>query len=196
MVGTWLSAWWALRQTWDTGFGQIKVSIAQSWSSDWYLDLTKSGILRLFKPHQALSQAPTGLSLIAYFPLLLKIHSKYSPVYKITHCTIRTVTKDVTTSGLSTKPQRRWPRWLRWVWTRLPKPEYSAQASLARVGLTLWTCWSFNSFGKPSQRFLRVLGISPKSLESSLRKARCSLGFLCDPRISVYRCINTRPCLF
>src|SRR6202453_4180368 len=45
---------------------------------------------------QAPSQAPTGLSLIAYFPLLLKIHSKYGPVCKIAHCTIRTVTKDVT----------------------------------------------------------------------------------------------------
>src|SRR6202050_3637608 len=45
---------------------------------------------------QAPSQAPTRLSLIAYFPLLLKIHSKYGPVCKIAHCTIRTVAKGVT----------------------------------------------------------------------------------------------------
>ena len=39
------------------------------------------------------------------------------------------------------------------------------------------------TFGKPSQRFSQVLGISPKSLESSLRKPEHSLGFLHGPWI-------------
>ena len=39
------------------------------------------------------------------------------------------------------------------------------------------------TFRKPSQRFPQVLGISLKSLESSLRKPKCSLSFLFGPWI-------------
>ena len=51
------------------------------------------------------------------------------------------------------------------------------------------------TFGKPSQKFLQVLGISLKSLESSLRKPEHSLGFLCDPQITISLLYNTRLCL-
>src|ERR1700683_4000889 len=41
------------------------------------------------------------------------------------------------------------------------------------------------TFGNPSQRFLRVLGISPKSSESSSRKSEHSLGFLERVQVSL-----------
>src|ERR1700677_5332045 len=99
--------------------------------------------------------------------------------YVIAHCTIWTVAKGVTNL----------------------RTEYEATEALAEVALlslnsvvkTGIQCSSLLgssqpdsvdlpklslASGKPSQRFLRVLGVSPKSLESSSRKARCSLGFL------------------
>ena len=96
------------------------------------------------------------------------------------------------TSGLSVKPQRHWPRWLRWVWTQLPKPEYSVQASLAQVGLTLWACRSFDSFWETfpevplgTGNFPEVVGVILEEGPVFYQFPLQSLGFLCDPQISV-----------
>src|ERR1700683_1901661 len=40
-------------------------------------------------------------------------------------------------------------------------------------------------FVNPSQRFLWVLGVSPKASESSSKWSESSLGFLCDPQIVI-----------
>ena len=50
-----------------------------------------------------------------------------------------------------------------------------------------WLCGlaeALTAFGEPSQEFLQVLGISPKLLESSSRKAGCSIGFPCGLSVS------------
>src|ERR1700679_3438353 len=100
--------------------------------------------------HQAPSQAPTGLLLIAYFPLLLKIHSKYGPVCKIAHCTIWTVTKGVT--NLQT--------------------EYEATEALAEVASL-----SLNSIAKTRIQCSSLLGSSrPDSVD--LPKLSLALGNL------------------
>ena len=142
--------------------------------------------------HQALSQAPTRLSLIAYFPLLLEIRSNYGPVCKMLIVLFRPSQRMLPTSGLSVKPQKRWLRWLHWVWTRLPKLEYSVQASSARVGLTLWAYRNFDSFwetfpGVPSGtgNFPEVVGVILEEGPVFYRFPLQSLSFLCDPRISV-----------
>ena len=109
-----------------------------------------------------------------------------------THCTIWTIARDVTNLQTECKATKRWPKWLRWVWTWLPKLEYSVQASLAWVGLTLWACQSFDSFwgtfpGVPSGtgNFPEVVGVILKESPVFYQFPLWSLGFLCDPRIRV-----------
>ena len=99
---------------------------------------------------QALSRAPTGLLLIAYFPLFLKIHSNYSPVCKIAHCTVQTVAKDVINL----------------------RTEYEATEALAEVASL-----SLNSIAKTRIQCSSLLGSSrPDSVD--LLKLSLALGNL------------------
>ena len=52
------------------------------------------------------------------------------------------------------------------------------------------------TFRNPSQRFLRALGISPKSSESSLRKSEHSLGFLERVQVSLTLLYSDQLCGF
>ena len=89
--------------------------------------------------------------------------------------------------------------------TRIEHKSYSRviQCFKFSIGLTLWACRSLDSFretfpGVPSGtgHFPEVIGVILKEGPVSYRFPLWSLGFLCDPWISVYRCINTRRCLF
>ena len=127
---------------------------------------------------------PTGYSLIAYFPRSLKIPSNYSLVPTWLIVLFGPNQRELLSSRQNTKPQRAGqggfaefelgcqnqntmlkPPWLELDW-------------LCRLAEVLTT------FRKPSQRFLWVLGISPRSLESSSRKPEHSLGFLHGPRVA------------
>ena len=120
----------------------------------------------------------TGYSLIDYFPLSLKIHNNYNSVPTRLIVLFGLNLRKLLSSGLSAKPQS------------------AAQGGFAGCELgcqnrnTMFESdwlWEFAeasiTFGKPSQRLSRVLGISPKLLESSLRKPEHSLGFLRGPRV-------------
>src|ERR1700733_14327776 len=115
---------------------------------------------------------PTGYLLIDYFPLSLKIHNNYNSVPTQLIVLFGLNLRKLLSSGLSAKPQS------------------AAQGGFAEfeLGCQNWnTMFRFAeasiTFGKPSQRLSRVLGISPKLLESSLRKPECSLSFLHDSRV-------------
>ena len=126
---------------------------------------------------------PTGYSLIAYFPLSLKIPSNYSLVHTWLIVLFRPMQRVLVSSIQSTKPQSTgWSDFAEFElgfqnWNTMFKPPQLESDWLWRLTEASTT------FGKPSQRFPQVLGISPKSLESPSRKPKCSLGFLHSPQI-------------
>ena len=126
---------------------------------------------------------PTRYLLIAYFPHSLKIPSNYSLVHTWLIVLFRPMQRVLVSSRQSTKPQSTgWSDFAEFElgfqnWNTMFKPPQLESDWLWRLTEASTT------FGKPSQRFLQVLGISPKMLESSLRKPECSLSFLCDPQI-------------
>jgi hypothetical protein len=127
---------------------------------------------------------PTGYSLIAYFPLSLKIPSNYGLVPTWLIVLFGLNQRELLSSKQSTKPQS------------------TSQGGFAEFELScqnwntmfkflklesdwLWElAKALTTFGKPSQRLSQVLGISPKPLESSSRKPKHSLSFLHSPRIA------------
>ena len=126
---------------------------------------------------------PTRYLLIVWFPLSLKIHSNYGLVCKWLIVLFGLLQRILLSSGQSMKPQS------------------ASQCGFAEFELSCqnqntmfkppqlkldWLCRlakALTTFGKPSQRFLQVLGISSKTLESSLRKPKCSLSSLHGPQI-------------
>ena len=121
---------------------------------------------------------PTGYSLIAWFPLSLKIHSNYSLIHTWLIVLFGPTQRVLLSFGQSTKPQS------------------TGRGGFAEFELGCQNCntmfkffklesdwlWELaevsTTFGKPSQRFSQVLGISLKPLESSSRKPEHSLSFL------------------
>ena len=128
---------------------------------------------------------PTGYSLIAWFPLSLKIHSNYGLV-----CTWFIVLFGLSqriwlSSGQSIKPQSAGQGGF----TEFELGCQNQNTMFKPPQLKLdWLCRlakALTTFRKPFQRFLWVLGISLKSSELSLRKPEHSLGFLCDSWITI-----------
>jgi hypothetical protein len=124
---------------------------------------------------------PTGYSLIAWFPLSLKIHSNYSLVHTWLIVLFGPTQRVLLSSRQSMKPQSAGQSGFAEFelgfqnWNIMFKPPQLESDWLWRLAEALTT------FGKPSQRFPWVLGISLKLLES--RKPEHSLGFLHGPRI-------------
>ena len=126
---------------------------------------------------------PTGYSLIECFPLSLKINNNYNSVPTRLIVLFGLNLRKLLSSGLSAKPQSI----ARGGFTEFELSYQNRNTMFGFHKLESDWLWEFAetsiTFGKPSQRLSRVLGISPKSLESSSRKPEHSLGFLHDSRI-------------
>ena len=90
----------------------------------------------------------------------------------MTHCIIRTEPEGITKLRTEYEATKCWLRWLCWVWTQLPKPEYNVQASSTWVGLTLKACWSFNNFRETFPEVPSGTGNFPKVVRVILKEAR------------------------
>ena len=124
---------------------------------------------------------PTRYSLIAYFPLSLKIPSNYSFVHTWLIVLFGLNQRELLSSRQSTKPQSAG-------WSGFAEFELGCQNRNTMFKfLKLESDWlwelaeALTTFRKPSQRLSQVLGIFLKLLESSLRKPEHSLCFLCGP---------------
>ena len=123
-------------------------------------------------------------SLIAYFPLSLKIHNNYSSVPTRLIVLFRPNLRELLTSGLSAKPQSAGQGGFAEF-----ELGYQNQSTMFKPPQLesdwLWRlAEASTTFGKPSQGFPQVLGIFPKPLESSSRKPKHSLGFLHGHRVA------------
>ena len=126
---------------------------------------------------------PAGYSLIAYFPLSLKIHNNYDSVPTRLIVLFRLNLKELLSSRLSAKPQS--AGWGGFAEFKLSCLNRNTMFEFLKLELD-WLQWlakASTTFEKPSQRLSRALGIFPKPLESSSRKPECSLGFLRGPQV-------------
>ena len=128
---------------------------------------------------------PAGYSLIAYFPLSLKINNNYDSVPTRLIVLFGPNLRELLSSGLSAKPQSAGQGGFAEFelsyqnQNTMFKPPQLKSDRLFRLAEALTT------FGKPFQKFLWALEISPRSVELFLRKPECSLGFLCDSQILI-----------
>src|ERR1700683_1868535 len=127
---------------------------------------------------------PAGYSLIAYFPLSLKINNNNDSVPTRLIVLFRPNLRELLSSGLSAKPQSAG----RGGFAEFKLGCLNRNTMFEFLNLDShflqWLAEASPPFSNPSQRLSRALGISPKPLESSLRKSECSLGFLHDPQIA------------
>ena len=94
----------------------------------------------------------------------------------MTHCIIQTEPKGITKLRTECEATKRCPRWLRWVWTWLPKPEYNVQVPQTRVGLTLRACWSFDYLQETFPETLSGTGNFPEAIGVILKEAQSILS--------------------
>ena len=127
---------------------------------------------------------PTGYSLLDYFPLSLKIPSKYGSVPTWLIVLFRPNQRELLSSGQSAKPQSAGQGGFAEF-----ELSYQNRNTMFKF-LKLESDWlwelaeALTTFKKPFQRHSWVLGICLKPLESFLRKPEHSLGFLHGPRVA------------
>ena len=93
------------------------------------------------------------------------------PTY-MTHCIIWTNAKGISKLWTEYEATKRWLRWLCWVWTQLPKPEYNVQTSSTWVELTLRACQGFNNFQETFPEVSSGTGNFPKVVGVTLKEAQ------------------------
>ena len=126
---------------------------------------------------------PTRYSLIDYFPLSLKIPSNYGLVHTWLIVLFGLKQRELMSSGQSTKPQSAGRGGFAEFELGSQNRNTMFKPPLLKSDWLWRLAEASTTFGKPSQRLSRVLGISLKLLESSLRKPERSLGFLHSPQV-------------